>query len=67
MGTIMQPVGEVPQIRGQFVAAEAVEAIFRNAPPVDSARFRSDVDSWVRQETASCAGPPPCAGTLRVL
>lgn len=47
------PVGELtPLRRHRFVAAEAAVALFRSAPPVDAARFRSDVDAAASQEPA---------------
>lgn len=45
------PVGELtPLRRHRFVTAEAVVAIFRNAPAIDPDRFRSDVDAWAGQD-----------------
>ncbi|MHB1488296.1 MAG: type II toxin-antitoxin system Phd/YefM family antitoxin [Acidimicrobiales bacterium] len=45
------PVGELtPLRRHRFVAAEAAVALFRNAPPVDFARLRRDLDQAVTQE-----------------
>lgn len=45
------PVGElVPLRRRRFVAAETVLAAFRNAPRIDAARFRGDVDRHVSQD-----------------
>jgi len=35
-----------PLRRHRFVTAEAVVAIFRNAPAIDPGRFRADVDAW---------------------
>ena len=38
------PVGELsPLRRRRFIAAEAAVALFRAAPPIDFARFRTDV------------------------
>lgn len=40
------PVGELtPSRRHRFVAADAVVALFRNAPRIDVARFRADLDA----------------------
>jgi prevent-host-death family protein len=40
------PVGElVPLRRHRFVATEAAVAMFRNAAPIDTARFRADLDA----------------------
>jgi prevent-host-death family protein len=45
------PVGELTPLRRQrFVAAEAAVALFRPAPPIDAARFRTDVDAVASQE-----------------
>jgi prevent-host-death family protein len=45
------PVGELTPLRRlRFVAAEAAVAMFRNAPPVDVARLRADLDEIVDQE-----------------
>jgi prevent-host-death family protein len=45
------PVGELTPLRRlRFVAAEAAVAMFRNAPPVDAARLRADLDEIVDQE-----------------
>jgi prevent-host-death family protein len=45
------PVGELTPLRRQrFVAAEAAVALFRPAPPVDAARFRTDLDAVATQE-----------------
>lgn len=45
------PVGELtPLRRHRFVAAEAAVALFRPAPPIDSERFRTDLDSVVNQD-----------------
>ncbi|MCC6766810.1 MAG: type II toxin-antitoxin system prevent-host-death family antitoxin [Deltaproteobacteria bacterium] len=44
------PVGELtPHRRHRFVAADAVVAMFRNAPGIDVARFRADLDAVVTQ------------------
>lgn len=44
------PVGELtPLRRHRFVAADAVVAMFRNAPGIDAARFRADLDAVVAQ------------------
>jgi len=44
------PVGELtPLRRHRFVAAAAVIAMFRNAPGIDAARFRADLDAVVAQ------------------
>jgi prevent-host-death family protein len=45
------PVGElVPLRRRRFVATETALAVFRNAPPIDAARFRDDVDRHMSQD-----------------
>jgi len=45
------PVGELtPLRRHRFVNAEAVVAMFRAAPPIDLARFRSDLDAIATQD-----------------
>jgi prevent-host-death family protein len=45
------PVGELTPLRRlRFVAAEAAVATFRNAPPVDAARLRADLDELANQE-----------------
>ena len=45
------PVGELtPLRRHRFVTAAAAVAIFRNAPAIDSDRFRADVDAWADQD-----------------
>jgi len=45
------PVGELtPLRRHRFVAADTVRALFRNAPGIDAARFRADVDSVADSE-----------------
>jgi len=44
------PVGElVPLRRHRFIRAEAAVAMFRDAPPVDYAAFRRDLDSHADQ------------------
>ncbi len=41
------PVGELaPLRRNRFVATETAVALFRNAPKVDAARFRADLDAF---------------------
>ena len=41
------PVGELTPLRHRrFVPAAAVVAMFRDAPAIDSGRFRADVDAW---------------------
>lgn len=41
------PVGElVPLRRHRFVSSAAVVALFRDAPAVDAARFRADLDAY---------------------
>ena len=45
------PVGELlPMRRHRFVAASTVVAMFRDAPPVDGAAFRRDLDEVSDQE-----------------
>lgn len=45
------PVGELtPLRRHRFVTAEAAVAMFRNAPAIDAARFRADLDAVVAQD-----------------
>ncbi len=45
------PVGELtPLRRHRFVTADAAVAVFRNAPSVDAARFRTDLDSVADQD-----------------
>ncbi len=40
------PVGELtPMRRHRFVSADSVIAMFRNAPAIDSDRFRADLDA----------------------
>lgn len=44
------PVGElVPLKRRRFVAASAAVDAFAGAPPIDAARFRTDVDAALDQ------------------
>ncbi len=44
------PVAELtPLHRRRFLETEKALAIFRNAPPVDSARFRADLDAIANQ------------------
>ncbi|MCU1361105.1 MAG: hypothetical protein JWN99_2394 [Ilumatobacteraceae bacterium] len=44
------PVGELtPMRRDRFVSAEAVIAMFRNAPAIDADRFRADLDAVASQ------------------
>jgi prevent-host-death family protein len=46
------PVGELtPLRRHRFVAADTALAMFRNAPTVDAARFRRDLDAVATQAT----------------
>ena len=45
------PVAELtPLRRHRFVAADTAVATFRNAPPMDGARFRADLDAVVSQD-----------------
>jgi prevent-host-death family protein len=45
------PVGElVPLRRQRFVPREAVMAMFANAPAIDAAQFRADIDAVVDQD-----------------
>jgi antitoxin (DNA-binding transcriptional repressor) of toxin-antitoxin stability system len=44
------PVGELGPLPRQFVGATAVAAAFAFAPPIDSERFRSDLDAFVDQD-----------------
>jgi prevent-host-death family protein len=47
------PVAELtPLRRRRFVSATAVAAAFSGAPPIDPARFRSDVDRALEQSGA---------------
>jgi antitoxin (DNA-binding transcriptional repressor) of toxin-antitoxin stability system len=44
------PVGELtPLRRHRFVSTDSVVTMFRQAPPVDAARFRADLDSVASQ------------------
>jgi prevent-host-death family protein len=44
------PVGELtPMRRHRFVSTDAVLAMFRNAPPIDAAKFRADLDAIADQ------------------
>jgi prevent-host-death family protein len=44
------PVGELtPMRRHRFVSTDAVLAMFRNAPPIDAAKFRADLDDIADQ------------------
>ena len=45
------PVGELtPMRRHRFVSTDAVSAMFRNAPAVDAAQFRADLDAIATQD-----------------
>ena len=45
------PVGELaPLRRHRFVSADAAVAVFRNAPRIDPARFRADLDEVASQD-----------------
>jgi antitoxin (DNA-binding transcriptional repressor) of toxin-antitoxin stability system len=45
------PVGELrPLRRHRFVAASTVVAMFHDAPPIDAAAFRDDLDEVLDQE-----------------
>lgn len=45
------PVGELTPIRRRrFVPAEEAVAAFQAAPPIDSARFRRDLDEFADQD-----------------
>jgi len=47
------PVGELtPLRRHRFVSADAAIAMFRNAPSVELARLRADLDSVASQDTS---------------
>ena len=47
------PVGELTPIgQRRFVAAAAAVAAFRGSPPIDSERFREDVDAVIDQDSA---------------
>ena len=43
------PVGELRPVRRRFVSREEWLAAFRNAPVIDAARFRRDVDEILDQ------------------
>jgi prevent-host-death family protein len=46
------PVGELtPLHRRRFLQAEQALEVFRNAPSIDSARFRADLDAIADQDT----------------
>ena len=46
------PVGELtPMRRHRFVSVDAVIAMFRNAPAVDSDSFRADLDQIATQDS----------------
>ncbi len=46
------PVGElVPLRRHRFITAEAAVAMFRDAPPIEYQKFRSDLDDYADQDT----------------
>ena len=46
------PVGELhPTTARRYVAADAVIASLRHAPAIDPARFRTDVDAYIDQDT----------------
>jgi antitoxin (DNA-binding transcriptional repressor) of toxin-antitoxin stability system len=45
------PVGELVPLRPrQFVSADSAAAAFRGAPPIDSARFREDIDAVLDED-----------------
>jgi prevent-host-death family protein len=45
------PVGELtPLRRHRFVSADAIVAMFRNAPAIDAERFRTDLDAVAPQD-----------------
>lgn len=45
------PVGELtPVRRRQFLSAEAAVALFEDAPPIDYAQFRADIDAILDQD-----------------
>lgn len=47
------PVGELtPLHRHRFLHTEQVVAVFRNAAPIDRARFRADLDAIADQDAA---------------
>jgi prevent-host-death family protein len=46
------PVGELtPLHRRRFLQAEQAVEVFRNAPSIDSAGFRADLESFADQDT----------------
>jgi len=46
------PVGELtPLRRHRFVAADAIIAMFHNAPAINAERFRADLDAVAGQDT----------------
>jgi len=46
------PVGELtPLHRRRFLQAEQAVEVFRNAPPIDGALFRADLDAIADQDT----------------
>ena len=50
------PVGELTPVRPRrFVSAEEATAAFGSAAPLDSARFRDDVDALIDQDHAPLA------------
>ncbi len=45
------PVGELSPLRRlRFVTSDTVTALFRRIPPIDAARFRSDLDAIANQD-----------------
>lgn len=47
------PVGELVPLRPrQFVSADAAAVAFAGAPPIDTTRFRNEVDSVLDQDPA---------------
>ena len=44
-------VGELQPVHRRFVPAEAVLAVFENAPSIAFKRFRRDIDRYVSQDT----------------
>jgi antitoxin (DNA-binding transcriptional repressor) of toxin-antitoxin stability system len=47
------PVGElVPLRRHRFISAHAAVAVFHDAPPIDAATFRTDLDRHADQDAA---------------
>jgi antitoxin (DNA-binding transcriptional repressor) of toxin-antitoxin stability system len=52
------PVGELRPVRNRFVPRELLLAAFADAPRIDAARFRRDVDDvHCRQDLRTQAGP----------